>query len=494
MPLQERLGAGVRPAGRVGLAVAARAPTARPPTAGPPRLGIAGRAGAQLARSGRAGRARRVRWAPPPRPAGRRAGRAAAPACRWSSSPAHTRSQIAATTASSPGRRLPGVDQRRARRVGELAEEQRPAGRPARRSRSGQPSAASSARCSGVATMSGSGSGSSRSATSAGATASQPSMPASGAAAGPGDLARRGQLVEQRRGVAGQPGGQDQRLQRARRQRRPGQLLDHPQHVLGARRPPHPARAGRRRRRSARPARPAGTGPAPAARPAPPRPAAGPARPAAAGAAPRRRSTRCSDPCRPRARRAQLAADQPPDPDQPVEHPGDDGHAEPEPARRTRAAAERAVGAGVAEQQIAQRIGHRLGERLRHPDRQRGAERVAHPAGVLDRQPALLAADPHPDRAAAPPPARRATPARTPRARRLGRGQVAEEPQQVGRPLGVAGVPVRREPLQRRLDLGEHLRDRAAPGSPPSPSSSASSVESSDSAAARRSASGASVS
>ena len=53
-------------------------------------------------------------------------------------------------------------------------------------------------------------------------------------AAGPGDLAGGGQLVEQRRGVAGQAGGQDQRLERARRQRGPGQLLD--------------ARPGRRRR------------------------------------------------------------------------------------------------------------------------------------------------------------------------------------------------------------------------------------------------------
>ena len=72
-------------------------------------------------------------------------------------------------------------------------------------------------------------------------------------------------------------------------------------------------------------------------------------------------------------------------------------------------------------------------------------------------------------------------------------GQVAEEAQQVGGLLDVAGVPVRRQPLQTGLQLVEHLdveqlTDRLGP------SSSASSVESNESAAARRSASGASSS
>ena len=170
---------------------------------------------------------------------------------------------------------------------------------------SGRPSAASSARCSGVAATSGSGSGSSRSATSVGATASQPSRAGQRAAADPGDLAGRGQLVEQGRAVAGQPGGQHQRLQRAGRQRRPGQLLHHPEDVLGAGRAAHPTPAAALARRSGRPARPAGTAPAPAAPRARPRRAAGPARPAAAAAAPRRRST----PGRRRARRSRSAAD-----------------------------------------------------------------------------------------------------------------------------------------------------------------------------------------
>ncbi len=100
------------------------------------------------------------------------------------------------------------------------------------------PSASSSARCIGVSARSSSGSGSIRSATSVGATASQPSPPASVPQPGPGHLAGAGQLVEQGRLVAGQPDGQDQRLPGARRDRRPGELLDHPEDVVGARRAP----------------------------------------------------------------------------------------------------------------------------------------------------------------------------------------------------------------------------------------------------------------
>ena len=55
------------------------------------------------------------------------------------------------------------------------------------------------------------------------------------------------------------------------------------------------------------------------------------------------------------------------------------------------------MGAGVAPDQVSERVAHRLGERLRHAHRQRHAERVLHPAGVLDGQPALLAGDPDPD-------------------------------------------------------------------------------------------------
>ena len=68
--------------------------------------------------------------------------------------------------------------------------------------------------------------------------------------------------------------------------------------------------------------------------------------------------------------------------------------ATPSPSRAAASAGEeRAVGAGVAADEVAQRVGDRLGEHLRHPDRQRRAERVAQPAGVLDRDVALLAGD-----------------------------------------------------------------------------------------------------
>ena len=47
---------------------------------------------------------------------------------------------------------------------------------------------------------------------------------------GPDDLARRGQLVQQGRGVASHPAGQDQRLQCRGRHRRTAQPLDHLEH------------------------------------------------------------------------------------------------------------------------------------------------------------------------------------------------------------------------------------------------------------------------
>ena len=169
---------------------------------------------------------------------------------------------------------------------------------------------------------------------------------------------------------------------------------------------------------------------------------------------------------RPVPQRAQLAAHQPPGPDQPVQHADHHRHPEPEPGRAL-GRRERAVRAGVAQHQVAQRIGHRLGERLRHPDRQRGPERVAHPPGVLDRQPALLPADPHPDR---PPrrlqlvePLRRAP--RGPRPRRWSgrRGSAAgrPRPRRRGRagPAPAAAATPRPRPAP---------RGRAARGSPPS--------------------------
>ena len=58
------------------------------------------------------------------------------------------------------------------------------------------------------------------------------------------------------------------------------------------------------------------------------------------------------------------------------------------------------MGAGVAGEEVAERVLDRLGERLRDADRQRRAERVAQPARVLDRRPVVGAGDADPDRAA----------------------------------------------------------------------------------------------
>ena len=161
-------------------------------------------------------------------------------------------------------------------------------------------------------------------------------------------------------------------------------------------------RAARRRRRGARPgagrehpARRAGTGPARPVRPVRSPCAARPATGGGSRAAPRRRTIRCrSRPAgtrpgrnspgttRPAASRASAARD--------------DGDAEAEPGGGV-AGVERPVRAGVAGHQITQRVAYRLGECLGNAHRQRGTQRIADPAGVLDSQPALLAGDAHPD-------------------------------------------------------------------------------------------------
>ena len=107
--------------------------------------------------------------------------------------------------------------------------------------------------CGSPSVSAGSGSGRVSGARSARCRLTQPSSPGERAVTGPHDLARRRQLVEQRRALAGHPRRQHQRLQRARRQHRPGELLDDAQH---ARRPP----AGRRGRPARRAATAAGSG------------------------------------------------------------------------------------------------------------------------------------------------------------------------------------------------------------------------------------------
>ena len=318
--------------------------------------------------------------------------------------------------------------------------------------------------------MSGSGSGSSRSATSAGASAEPAVDAGERAAPGPADLARRGELVEQRRGVPGQPRGQDQRLQRARRQRRPGELLDDPRtsSAPGARRiRPRRSRRGGLHALPGRqePAQRAlldglDLGPQPGQR-------GPPQAPQHLGVA----VLGLTWPPAPRHRRAGRSSPRTsrPDADQPVEHPRDHGDPEPEPGGRLRRR-ERPVRAGVAEQQVAQRIGHRLGERLGHADGQRGARarRARGPASSIA--------------------VHRSSPAiRTRMTRRAASSSV--EPLRARRPRAAASAVVRSPRNRSRsaapsasracrsaasrcsdcLDLGQRPPGRAARGSPRSP-------------------------
>ncbi len=121
------------------------------------------------------------------------------------------------------------------------------------------------------------------------------------------------------------------------------------------------------------------------------------------------------------------------------------------------------VRAGEAGDEVAERVGHRLEEGLRHPDRQRGAEGVAQARGILDGRPPVVAADPH-----GQDPTRRLE---------LGQGRLdgrrlealgragddvthrerAEDPEQVGDVLAVADPALRRQALELRLGAGHGL-------------------------------------
>ncbi len=131
------------------------------------------------------------------------------------------------------------------------------------------------------------------------------------------------------------------------------------------------------------------------------------------------------------------------------------------------------MGAGVAGHEVAERVGHRLEEGLRHPGRQRDPERVAQPGGVVDRRPAVLARDPHRDHLS------RAVEPREPRLDVVAAGALAapgedavdreraERAQQVEHVVGVAGGPLGGEPLQLGLGAGDLLGvEQVAQGQP----------------------------
>ena len=133
-----------------------------------------------------------------------------------------------------------------------------------------------------------------------------------------------------------------------------------------------------------------------------------------------------------------------------AQHVGGDPQAEAEAGRRV-VGGERAVGAGIAAQQVAQRIVDRFGEGRRHSDRHRHPDAVTQQADVLDGHPPGLVGKRHRQRTlGGQQPVQPATHVGSGRAPLgdLGLGHRAQHPQQVGDALGVAGQPVLAEVLQ----------------------------------------------
>ena len=122
---------------------------------------------------------------------------------------------------------------------------------------------------------------------------------------------------------------------------------------------------------------------------------------------------------------------------------------------------ERAVGARPAGEQPVERAGHRGEERLRHADRRRDAHAVAIAGDVLDGDPAVLAGDPGPDRAATgrqlgEPAGRDRRPVLDPRDHLVER-QVAEPAQEVVHPVDGRRLAVVGQRLERELEVGQRL-------------------------------------
>jgi hypothetical protein len=124
------------------------------------------------------------------------------------------------------------------------------------------------------------------------------------------------------------------------------------------------------------------------------------------------------------------------------------------------------MGPGVSAKQIAQRIGDRLGERGRDPDRHRDAEPVSQAAHVFHADPSCLPCDPDADR----------TPSslqfckcsrgghlRTAAFDDLIGGKWSEQPQHVGYALQVLGSPLVNEPLKLSLGALDDLRIEQIP-------------------------------
>lgn len=201
-----------------------------------------------------------------------------------------------------------------------------------------------------------------------------------GARTGPDDLAGGGQLVEHRGVVARDPARQDQLLQRRCRDGRAlqlldgtGQSVDSAQAVAaqvlplrqeggqGGGRNRFQLVAERGERTAAQPAQHGGVAPL------------------------------LAD-----AGGMELALDDPAGRGEPLQSPVGDGGAESE-AGGGPGGGERTVRTGVPAEEIAERVLHRLGERLGDADREGGSQRVPEAARVFDRGPVAGSADPDPD-------------------------------------------------------------------------------------------------
>ena len=121
---------------------------------------------------------------------------------------------------------------------------------------------------------------------------------------------------------------------------------------------------------------------------------------------------------------------------------------------------ERRAGAGVPAEQFAERIGDAFGEDRGHADRHGDTDAVAQQADVLDGHPPRLPGERHRERALglAQPLQPAADVVGGAPLGDLGLGQRAEQSQQVGDALGVAGRAILAEVLQLRCGAGDHLR------------------------------------
>ncbi len=255
----------------------------------------------------------------------------------------------------------------------------------------------------------------------------QPSLPGSDAGAGPEDFAGGHELVQHGRLVVGNPAGQDQRLPGGGRNGHAGELVDGRDDAVQAAQRGLPAAAGRSHvlpggkepavgggvhgfhfgaerceRTAAQFAEHLGVAPF----------AHGGRRQKGrqsgrrsygqggrdgrgagfldAGSLVGRRTARRG--CRWRGVRPELAFHHAAVRGQPLQRRADDGDAESQP-RRGLGGGEGPVRAGVARDEVAERVRDRFDEGQRHAHGQRHAEGIAEPGGVLDRRKALGTAD-----------------------------------------------------------------------------------------------------